>query len=143
MHRLWFVDNVKRHMPFSCRQQTTNSASRSLLAVAQFHTHPFLFYILHHFLFTVLYFCCSHIGFLSALPLRIFTAKVQVVRHTSNRASMDASENLPLYVPYRVYFSLPICLNAFQLLCMAEKYPSDKPKGSEKREIKIPRLWQR
>ena len=48
MHRLWFVDNVKRHMPFSCRQQTTNSASRSLLAVAQFHTRPFLFYILHH-----------------------------------------------------------------------------------------------
>lgn len=93
MHKLWFVDNVKRHMPFSCRQQTTNSASRSLLAVAQFHTRPFLFYILHHlFLFTVLYFCCSHIGFLSALPLRIFTAKVQVVRHTSNRASMDAFE---------------------------------------------------
>ena len=48
MHRLWFVDNVKRHMPFSCRQQTTNSASRSLLAVAQFHTRPFLFDILHH-----------------------------------------------------------------------------------------------
>ena len=72
---------------------TTNSASRSLLAVAQFHTHPFLFYFLHHlFSFTVLYFCYSHIGFLSALPLRIFTAKVQVVRHTSNRASMDASE---------------------------------------------------
>ena len=44
------------------------------------------------FSFTVLYFCYSHIGFLSALSLRIFIAKVQVVRHTSNRASMDAFE---------------------------------------------------
>lgn len=68
---------------------TTNSASRSLLAVAQFFS--FIFFIIL-FLFTVIYPCYSHIGFLSALPLRIFTAKVQVVRHTSNRASMDASE---------------------------------------------------
>lgn len=33
---------------------------------------------------------------------------------------------------YRAYFSLPICLFAFQLLCVAEKYPLSKPKDFRK-----------
>lgn len=76
-----------------------------------------------------------HFGY---LPQRYKLSGIRQIGHL-----WMLSKNLPLYVPYRAYFSLPICLNAFQLLCMAEKYPSDKPKGSEKREIKIPRLWQR
>lgn len=92
MHRLWLLTTWSG----ICRFHVANNHKQCIekLAGSSAVSHPpfsLLFFIIL-FLFTVIYSCCSHVGFLSALPLRIFTAKVQVVRHTSNRASMDASE---------------------------------------------------
>lgn len=93
MHRLWFC--WQREAAYAVFMSPTNHKQCiEKLAGSSAVSHPpfpLLFFIIL-FLFTVIYSCCSHVGFLSALPLRIFTAKVQVVRHTSNRASMDAFE---------------------------------------------------
>ena len=92
MHCLWLLTTwsgiCRFHVANNHKQCIEKLAGSSAVSHPPF---PLLFFIIL-FLFTVIYPCYSHIGFLSALPLRIFTAKVQVVRHTSNRASMDASE---------------------------------------------------
>lgn len=93
-----------------------------------YSSSPFFFLQYYTSVVAILVSCqLCHFGY---LPQRYKLSGIRQIGHL-----WMLPKNLPLYVPYRAYFSLPICLNAFKLLCMAEKYPSDKPKGSEKREI--------
>ena len=111
--------------PFSL--YSTSSLPCGIAPTAQFHTRPFLVIILcsstySHFIFHP-----------SSLPLRIFSAKVPVAWQMPNWASgMLFKKSSSMCMAYRAYFSLPICLFAFQLLCVAEKYPLGKPKGFRK-----------
>ena len=128
-HRLPFVYNVKRRSSVFMSPTNDNHCVKKPAVSCAVSLPTLSLSISYAPVITIYFFSQScHIG--------LFSAKVQVGWQPSNRASVGCfQKNLPLYVPYRACFSFPICLYVLQLLCMAEKYPSDKPKGYRKKGI--------
>ena len=110
--------------PFSL--YSTSSLPCGIAPMAQFHTHPFLVVIL----------CSStYSHFISSIVFAasdIFRKGTSCMANAKLGSWMLFKKSSSMCLAYRAYFSLPICLFAFQLLCVAEKYPLGKPKGFRK-----------